>query len=157
MGSGKSTCGKLLAKRIGWRFLDVDQVIESEAGMKIAEIFAQAGEAKFREMEVETIARLLEEESLILALGGGAIESEAVRERLREAGTLLVHLEVGLETAMIRCRGSEGTRPVLADRENLSARYERRMPYYRSAKINLIVDNLTPHAIIERILASTEF
>jgi shikimate kinase len=99
MGSGKSTCGKMLAKRIGWRFLDADQVIEAETGMKIAEIFEQSGEAKFRELEEAMIARLLTEEDLVLALGGGAIESSTTREKILEEGTLLVHLEVSLEKA----------------------------------------------------------
>jgi shikimate kinase len=157
MGSGKSTCGKLLAKRIDWRFVDVDQVIEAETGMKIAEIFGQLGEAGFREMEAAAITRLLAEEALVLALGGGAIENESARARLDEPGTLLVHLEVSLETALARCRGNELTRPVLADQENLAARYERRLPIYRSARINLNVDTLTPPEVVEKILTLTEF
>ena len=125
--------------------------------MKISEIFEQSGEAKFREMEEATIARLLSEEAIVLALGGGAIENESVRVRLNEAGTLLVHLEVSLETTLLRCKGSEGTRPVLADQKNLADRYERRLPLYRSARINLNVDALTPYGVVEKILASTEF
>lgn len=157
MGSGKTTCGKILAQKIGWRFIDVDVVIEAETGMKIAEIFQQSGEAKFREMEEATIARLLSEEEIVLALGGGAIENESVRGKLMEAGSLLIHLEVSLETALKRCRGSVGIRPVLADEKNLLARYERRMPLYRSARINLKVDALTPHGVVEKILKSTKF
>jgi shikimate kinase len=157
MGSGKTTCGKILADRIGWRFIDVDLFIESATGMKIAEIFLQSGEATFREMEEATIVRLLSEEAIVLALGGGAIENESVRARLNEAGTLLVHLEVSLETTLVRCKVSEGTRPVLADQKNLADRYQRRLPLYRGARINLNVDSLTPHAVVEKILKSTEF
>ena len=157
MGSGKTTCGKILAQRIGWCFIDVDVVIEAETGMKIAEIFQRFGEAKFREMEAATIARLLSEEAIVLALGGGAIENESVRAKLMEEGSLLIHLEVSLETAQRRCQGSETVRPVLADQQNLVARYERRMPLYRSARMNLKVDSLTPHAVVEKILSSTEF
>ncbi len=96
MGSGKTTCGKILAQKIGWRFIDVDQAIEAGAGMKVAEIFQQFGEAKFREMEEAAIATLLSEEEIVLALGGGAIENESVRGRLMEEGSLLIHLEVSL-------------------------------------------------------------
>ena len=74
MGSGKSTVGPLVAARLGWRFLDVDDVIEAEAGVAIAEIFARHGEAHFRELERATIARLAADGALVLALGGGAIE-----------------------------------------------------------------------------------
>src|ERR1700691_2026118 len=90
MGSGKSTVGPLLAARLGWRFVDVDDVIEAEARTKITELFARDGEAAFREREHEAIKRLAESEELVLALGGGAIETEAVRALLLgSAGTLL--------------------------------------------------------------------
>src|ERR1700722_9403973 len=79
MGSGKSTVGPLLAARLGWHFVDVDNVIEAEAGAAIAEIFARYGEGAFRDREHATIARLATGERLVLALGGGAIEREDTR------------------------------------------------------------------------------
>src|SRR5215472_16058077 len=95
MGSGKSTVGPLLAAQLGWRFVDADDVIEAEAGMPITEFFARQGETAFRERERATIARLADEDALVLALGGGAIETEATRELLLNSpGTLLVHLDV---------------------------------------------------------------
>ncbi len=153
MGSGKSTTGPLLAKRLGWRFLDVDEEIEAKAGCSIAQIFAREGEAGFRKREHATIARLVTQDSLVLALGGGAIETEAVRALLLDTpGTLLVHLEVSLATALARCRGTDRTRPILADRANLKARYERRLPLYRMAHRSLRVDKLTPQRVVEAIL-----
>src|SRR5215472_16135113 len=93
MGSGKSTVGPLLARRLDWRFVDADDVIVSETGIPITEYFARNGETSFREREHETIARLAVEDALVLALGGGAIETAATRELLLNApGTLLVHL-----------------------------------------------------------------
>src|ERR1035437_10777009 len=77
MGSGKSTLGPLIAARLGWSFIDVDDVIEAEAGVTIAELFARHGAAGFRARERATIARLAGGDSLVLALGGGAIEHEA--------------------------------------------------------------------------------
>src|SRR5271167_4117040 len=74
MGSGKTTVGPLVADRLGWRFLDVDDVIENEAGATIAEMFARHGESQFRDREFATIARLAGSDALVLALGGGAIE-----------------------------------------------------------------------------------
>ncbi len=153
MGSGKSTVGPLVAQRLGWRFVDVDDVIEAEAGIPIAEIFARHGEAAFRDREHATIARLASTDSLVLALGGGAIERPATRELLLTApGTLLVHLEVELATTLARCRGTEHTRPVLADQANLAARYQRRLPLYRTAHVSIPVDALTPEQVADAIL-----
>ena len=155
MGSGKTTLGPLIAARLGWSFIDVDDVIEAEAGVTIAELFARHGEAAFRERERETIARLAAGDSLVLALGGGAIEHEATRALLlTTSGTLLVHLEVELATTLERCQGTEQTRPILADHANLAARYQRRLPLYRMAHVTIPVDKLSPVQAVEQILSS---
>jgi shikimate kinase len=153
MGSGKSTVGPLLARRLGWRFIDVDDAIEAEAGIAIAEIFARHGEGAFRDREHATIARLAEEENIVLALGGGAIEREDTRNLLLNApSTLLVHLEVALATTLARCSGTEQTRPVLADQANLTKRYERRLPLYRTAHVTIHADALTPEQVADAIV-----
>ena len=153
MGSGKSTVGPLLAQRLGWRFIDVDDVIEADAGCTIAELFAQHGEAAFRDREHATIARLASGNRLVLALGGGAIERSDTRALLlTEESTLLVHLEVELATTLDRCRGTEDTRPVLADEANLARRYERRLPLYRTAHASIAADTRTPDEVVAEIL-----
>lgn len=153
MGSGKSTVGPLLAERLGWQFIDADDVIVAETGVPIADFFAEHGEAAFRERERETVARLAGEDGLVLALGGGAIENAETRSLLLEGeGTLLVHLEVTLETTLTRCGGTEGSRPVFADRANLAARYERRLPLYRTAHVSIGCDDLTPVEVTEAVL-----
>jgi len=153
MGSGKSTVGPLLAARLGWRFIDADDVIEAEAGCTIAELFARHGEASFREREHAAIARLAAGDRLVLALGGGAIEHPATRSLLLGSEqTLLVHLEVDLATTLARCSGTEHTRPILADHANLESRYQRRMPLYRSAHVSIPVDALTPDEVVEAVL-----
>src|SRR5580704_7456609 len=92
MGSGKTTVGPLVAERLGWRFVDVDDVIAAEAGCSIPEIFRDEGETEFRRLERETIVRLASGDALVLALGGGAIEDAATRGLLLEnPETLLVH------------------------------------------------------------------
>ena len=155
MGSGKSTVGPLLAGRLGWRFVDADDVIVAETGMPITDFFAQHGEIVFRERESATIARLAGEDSLVLALGGGAIETEATRGLLlHSSGTLLVHLDVKLETTLARCGGTEHTRPILADQANLRARYERRSPLYRMAHISIAADDVTPEQVVDTIIAA---
>jgi len=153
MGSGKSTVGPLVAARLGWKFIDADDVIAAEAGCSIPEIFAREGEAAFRERERATIARLAGEPALVLALGGGAIETESTRAFLSNAPeTLLVHLEVELATTLGRCRGTEHLRPILADQANLASRYQRRLPLYRTAHVSIAVDALTPEQVVGAIV-----
>jgi shikimate kinase len=154
MGSGKSTVGPLVASRLGWRFIDVDDAIEAEAGVSIAELFARHGEAAFREREHAAITRLhAAGDGLVLALGGGAIEHAATRELLLDAPrTILVHLEVELATTLARCSGTEYIRPILADQANLASRYWRRLPLYRSAHVSIGVDTLTPEEAVDAIL-----
>ncbi|MGA9128233.1 MAG: shikimate kinase [Terracidiphilus sp.] len=155
MGSGKSTVGPLLAARLGWSFLDVDDVIEAEAGVTIAELFARYGESAFRERERAAIERLASGDRLVLALGGGAIEHQATRSLLlSDQETLLVHLEVELATTLKRCQGSEQSRPVLADQANLASRYQRRLPLYRMAHLSIAVDALSPEEAAQAILTS---
>ena len=155
MGSGKTTLGPLLAARLSWSFIDADDVIEAEAGATIAELFARHGEAAFRERERATIARLAAGDSLVLALGGGAIEHHATRDLLLTAPeTLLIHLEVELATTLERCAGTELARPILADQANLAARYQRRLPLYRMAHVSIPVDALFPEQIVEQILSA---
>jgi shikimate kinase len=153
MGSGKSTVGPLVAARLGWTFVDVDDVIEAEAGATIRELFSQHGEAAFRDRERATIAQLAQSDALVLALGGGAIEHPDTRTLLLASpGTLLVHLEIELETTLARCSGTEHIRPVLADKANLASRYAKRLPLYREAHISICVDALTPSEVVDAIL-----
>jgi shikimate kinase len=157
MGSGKTTVGPLVARRLGWSFVDVDDVIEAEAGCTIAELFRRDGEAAFRERERVAIARLAAADSLVLALGGGAMEDATTRSLLLTSPeTLLVHLEVELATTLARCRGTEHQRPVLADEANLRGRYERRMPLYRMAHVSIHVDTLTPEQVMEAIVRAAD-
>lgn len=158
MGSGKSTVGPLIAQRLGWTFIDVDNIIEAEAGTTIAQIFATQGEPAFRDLEHATIARLARQQNLVLALGGGAIEREETRSLLLNSpGTLLVHLEVQLQTTLARCSGTEGTRPVLADQANLASRYERRLPLYRTAHTSILSDEKSPHEVADAVLSAAGF
>lgn len=153
MGSGKSTVGPLLARRLAWEFIDIDDVIEAETGTTVAQLFARSGEAQFRDLEHKTIARLTGAKATVFALGGGAIEGEQTRALLLGSpGTLLVHLEVELATTLVRCARTESTRPVLADRSNLAQRYDHRLPLYRTAHVTIPVDALTPDEVVGAIL-----
>jgi len=131
MGAGKSTIGAKAAERIGRAFVDVDRQIETNAGDSIAEIFRSWGESAFREIEEETaLEALAAREPKVIALGGGALGSEAVRRVLRERATTVL-VEVDADLAWKRARGSD--RPLAQDEEEFRRLYDERRPAYEEA------------------------
>jgi len=134
MGTGKSSVGRLLAKRLGYRFADTDALVVKAAGMPITEIFARDGEARFREYESEALAGLRGRRSLVIATGGGIVERPENHPLLREIG-----LPVGLSAseAVIFERVSRNKRrPLLQTpdpRGTIAALLERRRPLYAAA------------------------
>ena len=118
MGAGKSTAANAIARLTGKRRIDVDHVIEQRAGKTIEQIFAQDGEAAFRAAEERITLELLDDPSApVLALGGGAIESAAVRAALAEH--LVLWIDVDLDTAWRRVQNSG--RPLARDRRRVRA------------------------------------
>jgi|SRR5579885_19547 shikimate kinase len=157
MGAGKSTVGALLAPLLGWQFLDADAVLEERTGSTIAEIFARHGEAVFRQMETEVIRELLQERRLVLALGGGAVETPSTREAIFSSPeTCVVFLEAPLETMISRCeqQPNAAVRPVLKEREQLRSRFESRLPHYRNAHLVVETTARTPDETAQRIIDS---
>jgi shikimate kinase len=155
MGAGKSTVGALLARRLQWRFLDVDAVLEERAGTAIAQIFTSQGEPAFRKLEAETILDLLDGEHLVLAAGGGAVETGTTRSAILSApDTCVVFLEAPLDIMIARCEQQPGAaiRPLLQDRERLTSRFEARLPHYREAHLVIETAALTPADTVEKIM-----
>jgi shikimate kinase / 3-dehydroquinate synthase len=128
MGSGKTSAGEAVARRLGRRFVDLDRAIETRTGSRIAELFVTRGEAGFRAVE-EAIAHdvLREGEPLVVALGGGAVLSERTRGELAERA-FTVLLDVDPETAWERVGGSE--RPLARDEASFHALHRERQPLY---------------------------
>ncbi len=89
MGTGKTAVGRRLARRLGWRFVDVDRVIEESTGKTIPQLFAERGEPVFRRLERRRIARLLTARHQVLATGGGAFLDPQTRARLKAAGPVI--------------------------------------------------------------------
>jgi RNA polymerase sigma factor (sigma-70 family) len=132
MGAGKSAVGRAVAHRCGRRHVDTDDEVERRAGRRIADIFADDGEASFRALESATIIDLLTNQAtdLVLSLGGGALTLPTTRAALRQHA-VVVHLLVGYEQALERVGGDPG-RPMLA-RPDLPQLYLARLPAYRDA------------------------
>jgi shikimate kinase len=132
MGAGKTTVGRLLAKRLKATFVDSDHEIAAATGVSIPTIFEIEGEAGFRRRETETIERLSRNENLVLATGGGAVLDPANRQILKARGKV-IYLVATPETLFERTRRDNG-RPLLQV-ENRLARlrelYQQRDPLYR--------------------------
>ncbi|HEY5930549.1 MAG TPA: shikimate kinase [Burkholderiales bacterium] len=140
MGAGKTSVGRVLAKRLDKVFHDSDHVIEERTGVKIPVIFEIEGEAGFRTRESAVVDELSALPDIVLATGGGAILSESNRDRLRSRGTV-VYLRATVRDLLNRTR-HDRNRPLLqtADpRARLNELYELRDPLYRE----------TAHVVIE--------
>ncbi|QWE18765.1 shikimate kinase [Polynucleobacter corsicus] len=132
MGAGKSTVGKLLAKKLGRRFLDADHVIEDRCGVKIPVIFEMEGEEGFRKREAQAINDITAEQDVILATGGGAVLLPENRQLLSERGTV-IYLHANPMELWFRTKGSE-SRPLLKNgdaKKILENLYTIRDPLYR--------------------------
>jgi shikimate kinase/3-dehydroquinate synthase len=131
MGAGKTTIGALVAAQIGRRLIDLDREIERSLQRTIPEVFQEEGEAAFRVIEAErTLETLWRERPAVISLGGGAVETPAIRKALREHA-LTVLLDVEVDEAWERVR--EGARPLAEDAEQFRALYERRQRLYDEA------------------------
>jgi shikimate kinase len=130
-GSGKTTVGQVLARRLGLTFIDVDDLIVERVGKSIADMFLQDGEDAFRAVEREVVAAALTGTDGVLALGGGSVLAAETRERLRRHRVVL--LSVGV-TDGLRRTGMSTARPLLAGvnpRATFKALLEARAPLYR--------------------------
>ncbi|MEJ2185964.1 MAG: shikimate kinase [Gemmatimonadota bacterium] len=120
MAAGKSTIGRLLADRLGWRFVDFDAEIESSSGRSIHRIFAEDGEAGFRALEADLTERVADELDVVLAPGGGWITQGPLVDRLRPC-SLFVWLRLSAEEAVKRAGTDPIVRPLLSTADPLAA------------------------------------
>lgn len=153
MGAGKSVIGRRLAHTLGVPFIDADIEIETAAGCTINDIFAQYGEAAFREGEARVMARLLEGPPCILAAGGGAFMNADTRAAIRAHG-VSVWLKADLDLLARRTAG-RGHRPLLNNkdpRQALADLIERRYPVYAEADVTVDMIEETPETSCRRVL-----
>jgi len=140
MGAGKTTVGRLLARRLKLRFVDSDHEIERRCGVKVPTIFDIEGEAGFRLREAQTLAELTALEGIVLATGGGAVLAEDNRRRLATRGTV-IYLSARPEDLFERVR-QDRNRPLLAGDDplgRLRELYRERDPLYREVA-DVVID-----------------
>ncbi|HEV8354224.1 MAG TPA: 3-dehydroquinate synthase, partial [bacterium] len=169
MGTGKSEVGRLLARRLGWKFVDTDRRVEIQEGASVAQIFARRGEAYFRDAEAKIVAKAIAERDAVIATGGGVVLRPDNMLRLRRHGWI-VSLTAPVEVILKRLGEGEG-RPLLRTaagperalarrrtrttdvRQTVTRLLAERRPLYRDADLILDVSATTPARAVEAIVA----
>lgn len=158
MGSGKTTIGRALAKRLNLRFLDADQEIEARTGATIPLIFEIEGEASFREREADVIAEVTALSGIVLATGGGAVLNEQSRRYLRERGTV-VYLRASVSSILQRT-SHDRSRPLLqtADpRAKIEELSRQRAPLYQEvAHMTIETGRPNVQTVVQAILSQLQ-
>ncbi|MFN3740058.1 MAG: shikimate kinase [Thermodesulfovibrionales bacterium] len=153
MGTGKTEVGRLLAMRLGYKFIDADSVIEEEQKMPITEIFKKFGEPYFRDIESNVIKRLSDMEGVVISTGGGAVLREENMNNLRKKGVIIC-LMASPKTIFERTK-NDTSRPLLQVNDPLQRIKEllnMRRPYYEKADIMIDTDRKTPEEVAEEII-----
>jgi shikimate kinase len=154
MGSGKSTVGREVARRLGWEFADLDEIVVAAAGKDIPTIFETEGEKGFRAREVEALSKLLHgspsRKNMVIALGGGTLTNADVPRLITEQATV-VYLKIDGKQAWKRVRGSD--RPLAQDQSAFLALLDSRaQTYERVADVTIDAGRLGVVAVAEKVI-----
>jgi shikimate kinase len=157
MGSGKSTVGELLAREVGWPFIDLDAIIEAgQGGATIRQIFEQAGEPFFRQIEHAALTEVSKTEPAIVALGGGTFAQEPNVALIRDSGGATIWLDCSIEELRRRCEHLNN-RPLFREPESFAQLLDQRVPYYRQAQYRVSTEGRQPLEVVEHILRLNVF
>jgi len=149
-GSGKTTVGHALASHLQWPFIDTDALIELKAGKKITDIFVVDGEEHFRALEFQVLKEVLQEDSAVISLGGGAPIPAVAQDEIRKSDSTVIFLDVSLATAAPRV-GFNRDRPLLLGnpRAQWQALSDKRRPIYEELATHSIkVDDMNVDEIV---------
>ena len=150
MGAGKTTIGRRLAKKLGWKFIDLDHEIERREHRPVADIFLRDGEPHFRRLEHLCLEDLSSSRKAIIALGGGTFMDPANRDLAEKTG-LTVWLKVSFSRLAERVK-IDGTRPKFADKAQAEQLYQTREPFYALAKVHISTDDGSPETAAAEII-----
>ena len=153
MGSGKTSTGRPLAKRLGYGFVDADAVIEQVAGCTIPEIFERDGEAGFRSIESQVLNAISQRHSLVVATGGGVVTKPENWGQLHSG--IVVWLDVNRAQLIERLRDDSTQRPLLQQpnpEAALDTLLQERRPLYGEADLTVVIKDESPDAVADGIL-----
>ena len=153
MGAGKSTVGRILADKIGYRYCDADKFIETHAGTTITQIFADQGEKYFRDLESESMEFLSTKEKQVIATGGGVIQRDRNWDAMKNGG-ITVYLKAPIEVIWERIKDSKD-RPLLQVENPLETAREllnKRTLLYEKADLIVDTSDLSLEEVAEEII-----
>lgn len=151
MGAGKSSVGVILAQKMGWPFIDLDAIIEAGQGASIRQIFEQAGESFFRELEHAALVEVARKAPAVIALGGGTFVQKANFDHIRKTRGATIWLDCPIEELWQRCSMMDN-RPLFRDRQSFFELYKQRLPYYRQSEFRIATGGQSPEKIVQEIL-----
>ena len=154
MGSGKSAISKVLANKLNYKLLELDEIFEKQQNCSIANFFKKYGEQNFRKIESEILKETFQKENIVLSCWGGVISKKENRDLLFQDNILTIYLEANIETIYDRIKNNT-TRPLLMV-ENPKKEIERillqREKYYNLANIKINTDNKKIEEVAKEIL-----
>ena len=157
MGVGKTTLGKIVAKKVGLKFIDTDANIEKNCLMKISEIFKRKGEEFFRLEEEKEVLKSLKESNSVIALGGGAFINKTVRDNILK-NAVSIWLDADLKDLNKRIKWSN-KRPLLNienSQKKINKLYDKRKNIYKLANHKINCNNLSKESIAKKIITLYE-
>ena len=153
MGAGKSTLGKIVAKKCGIKFIDTDLLIEKENSMSVKEIFEKKGEEFFRKEEEKIVFDSLKQENCVIALGGGAFINDKIRQKIL-SDTISIWLNVKIEELNRRIKKNL-KRPLLKYNDNVETLkdiFDKRSGIYKLSNYKIDCDNNSLENITNKII-----